>query len=222
MSSHNLPQALIFDFDGVLVNSVEIKTNAFAELYRAYGEVVVSKVMEHHLANGGISRFEKLRHYHREFLSQTLTDRKFKELEAEFSSLVVEQVVSAPEIQGASDMIEYFFSVVPMGINSGTPQSELEKILNRRKWSNYFQIVCGSPATKVKNLHDLLEHLKVEPARSLFLGDAPADYESAQITGIKFLAISPTGESELLRRYPYLDWCRNLVDAKQWIEEREW
>ena len=57
-------ELLIFDFDGVLANSVEVKTRAFALLYKPYGEKVVEKVLEHHTANEGISRFDKISYYH--------------------------------------------------------------------------------------------------------------------------------------------------------------
>jgi len=45
---------LIFDFDGVLADSVEVKTEAFALLYKPYGQKVVEKVVSHHRDNGGI------------------------------------------------------------------------------------------------------------------------------------------------------------------------
>ena len=41
-------QAIIFDFDGVLVESVDIKTQAFAGLYQSYGETIVGKVVRYH------------------------------------------------------------------------------------------------------------------------------------------------------------------------------
>ena len=49
----------IFDFDGVLVDSVDIKTNAFKALFMEYGDDVVRKVVKFHLQNGGVSRLEK-------------------------------------------------------------------------------------------------------------------------------------------------------------------
>ena len=52
-------KAIIFDFDGVIAESVNVKTEAFASLYEPYGKDVVNKVEQHHLANGGVSRFEK-------------------------------------------------------------------------------------------------------------------------------------------------------------------
>jgi len=62
-------KAIIFDFDGVIVESVQVKTDAFAEIYNPFGKEIVQKVVKHHKANGGISRFEKFELYHRNFLA---------------------------------------------------------------------------------------------------------------------------------------------------------
>ena len=48
------PQIIFFDFDGVLVESVEIKNHAFRTLYAEHGEDVVQKVLVHHTENGGL------------------------------------------------------------------------------------------------------------------------------------------------------------------------
>ena len=60
----NRIKAIIFDYDGVIAESVNVKTEAFAEMYKPYGESILKKVVSHHEANGGISRFEKFRIYH--------------------------------------------------------------------------------------------------------------------------------------------------------------
>ena len=61
-------KAIIFDFDGVILESLEIKTNAFKKLYKSYGTDIVDKVAIHHLENGGVSRYEKFKIYHNQFL----------------------------------------------------------------------------------------------------------------------------------------------------------
>ena len=63
---------IIFDFDGVLVDSVEIKTNAFAFIYKEYGDDIVDKVIYHHRLNGGMSRYKKFEYYHDTLLNYKL------------------------------------------------------------------------------------------------------------------------------------------------------
>ena len=55
-------EAIFFDFDGVLVESVDIKTTAFARLYAGHGEPVADAVVAYHRQNMGTSRFVKFRY----------------------------------------------------------------------------------------------------------------------------------------------------------------
>ena len=64
-------KGIIFDFDGVIAESVQVKSDSFAALYKPYGLDIVKKVVEHHEANGGMSRFYKFRLYHESFLNQS-------------------------------------------------------------------------------------------------------------------------------------------------------
>ena len=61
--------AIIFDFDGVVLESLNVKTNAFKKLYEPYGSDISKKVVEHHLENGGVSRFDKIKFYHNIFFT---------------------------------------------------------------------------------------------------------------------------------------------------------
>lgn len=51
-------KAIFWDFDGVIAESVNVKTEAFYNLYLPYGIEIAEKVRRHHLDNGGMSRFE--------------------------------------------------------------------------------------------------------------------------------------------------------------------
>ena len=99
-------KAIIFDFDGVLVDSVHIKTLAFAKLYESHGEDVVHKVIQFHEQNGGVTRIEKFKYYHKNFLGKTLSDGELDSLCKSFSSIVEDEVVKAPWINGAQSFFE--------------------------------------------------------------------------------------------------------------------
>ena len=76
---YNNIKAIIFDFDGVISESVNVKTKTFAKLYLKYGKEISEKVVDHHLLNGGISRFVKFQLYHEKFLGIKLNNQQIKE-----------------------------------------------------------------------------------------------------------------------------------------------
>ena len=65
---------IFFDFDGVILDSVDCKTQAFENMYSKYGNDITKKVKKYHLDNGGVSRFEKFRFWHKEYLGISLNE----------------------------------------------------------------------------------------------------------------------------------------------------
>ena len=89
-------KGIIFDFDGVIAQSIDAKTDAFMNLYAPYGTCIVRKVVEYHEANGGMSRFEKIKYFHETFLNQSINEKEIVDLANQFSKLVIEKVIEAP------------------------------------------------------------------------------------------------------------------------------
>ena len=112
-------KAIIFDFDGVITESVQLKTEAFAEMYKPYGESVVKNVIKHHIENGGISRFEKFRLYHKEFLDIDLTEKEINFMGKTFSDLVLNKVIAAPYVRGSYEFISEHNEDYDFFISSG-------------------------------------------------------------------------------------------------------
>jgi len=180
--------AVIFDFDGVIVESVDVKTRAFAALYAPYGPEVVARVVAYHLDHGGISRFEKFRHFHREFLGTPLSIEEETSLGVRFSALVEDAVVASPWVPGAREFLECYHREISLFVASGTPDTELKRIIAGRFMADYFVAVHGAPATKSKIIARILRERKFQAQRVLMVGDSKADYEGANSTGVRFLA----------------------------------
>ncbi len=181
-------QAIIFDFDGVVVESGKIKTQAFAELYRRHGEDIVARVVQFHTQNGGMSRYRKFRHFQQHFLNQPpLTEAEEKELDRRFSELVVEAVVAAEAVPGAIELIRQQAGRIPLFVASGTPETELKVIVERRGLTPYFKAVRGAPALKSTIIAEILSAYALKPQSVLMIGDAIADLEGAQANGTAFL-----------------------------------
>ena len=181
-------QAIIFDFDGVVVESGKIKTQAFAELYRPYGADIVAAVVQLHTQNGGMSRYRKFRHFQEHFLNKPpLTEKEEKQLDIRFSELVVEAVIAAEAVPGAIELIRQQSQKIPLFVASGTPEVELKVIVERRGLTPYFTAVRGAPALKKTILAEILSAHNLKPETVLMIGDAMADLEGAQANNTAFL-----------------------------------
>ncbi len=180
-------EVLFLDFDGVIVESADIKTAAFRALYRDYGEAVVEQAVAHHMANGGISRRKKIRHCHKMLLDVSLNETELDALSHHFSRLVEDAVVNAPLVKGADTFLASNRPVRPMYVVSGTPEEELTRIVARRSLGDYFSGVHGSPREKPVIIRSILSELNVTPARCLFIGDARTDHDAAMECGIPFI-----------------------------------
>ena len=181
-------KAIIFDFDGVLVESLDIKTVAFARLFETEGEDVVQQVVAYHRAHGGVSRHEKFRYYYRELLKRELTDERFQELCSCFSELVLQGVVASPYVPGAREFLEAHAQELPCFVTSATPEPELREIIRIRGMEQYFKRVYGAPKTKADAVAEILIQEGIASADILYVGDALADYDAAMANGIHFVA----------------------------------
>lgn len=183
--------AIIFDFDGVLVESVDVKTKAFASLYSEYGPDVVEKVIAYHLEHGGISRFRKFKHFHSTFLGQELIADDEARLGRRFAEIVEDAVVASPWVGGASEFLDAYCQEIPLFVASGTPDDELHRIVERRGMRRYFVSIHGSPATKREIIRRIVTEHGFRKERVLMVGDSMTDYQGAVEAGVAFLARTP-------------------------------
>ena len=179
--------ALFFDFDGVLVESAEIKTQAFRALYAEYGDDVIAEVVAHHGEHEGISRVEKIHYCHKEFLGEDLSEADLGMWAVQYSNAVVDAVVDCPGVPGSINLLKRNLGARKMFVVSGTPQTELRDVVERRGMTHFFDAVCGSPRRKEPIVEELLAQFDLAANRCLFIGDAMTDYRAAQATGLDFI-----------------------------------
>lgn len=200
-------KVFFFDFDGVIVDSLDIKTKAFGELFSVYGREISGKAMDYHLNNGGVSRYDKFRYYYKNFLGKNIDKKIISRLDKGYSRLVVKKVIAAPYIKGALTFIKSLRRKKKVCfIISGTPQKEIRHILKCRKIDRLFEDALGSPANKTDNLKKLIDKRKINPMEAVFFGDAKSDYQAAKKNNVFFVRIVRNRKSELysLSRVPKL------------------
>jgi phosphoglycolate phosphatase-like HAD superfamily hydrolase len=180
-------KAIIFDFDGVILESGNIKTEAFLELFSAYPQHRAA-ILNYHLANLGLSRFDKFDWIYRELLGQPLGEVERTQLGDSFSAIVLDKVLNCPFVPGALETLQALCGRIPMFIASGTPQAELDLIVERRGLAQYFDRVWGSPSKKGQIIEQVLERQNLPSEQVLFIGDGSSDYEAATQSGLLFIA----------------------------------
>lgn len=181
-------KAIVFDFDGVITESMDIKTQAFAHLFRNYSEDIVKKVIKLHLDNGGMSRYKKFRIIYREYLNRHLNTDEEERLGRKFSEFCFSKLITCPYVKGAREFLEANYDKYMLFIVSGTPHDEINHLVNRRQLRKYFKGVWGTPGTKSELLKMILERYDLKPSQVVFVGDAPTDYGGAKDQGIRFIA----------------------------------
>lgn len=183
------PQALFFDFDGVLVDSTRIKTSAFRELFSDFDEQYILRILDHHRQHGGISRVDKIKYAFEQIMNVPLSEEDHLEYAQRYSEIVVENVIRADWVRGAEEYLELMHDKVPIFVISGTPDDELRHVVEKRHMSHYFKEILGSPVKKPAHVNNLLTIYGLQPERSVFIGDALTDYDAAIETGLHFIGI---------------------------------
>jgi len=184
-------QAVFWDFDGVVLDSVDVKTRAFARMFSAYGPDIEKAVVDYHLDHGGVSRYDKFRHYYTMLLHKPVNEDELQALGDKFSDLALDEVLKTPFIPGALETLDELLNRgIPAFVVSGTPEEEVRHIVQMRQLSKYFVEVHGSPRNKVVIINDILTKNGYDASECLFLGDAMTDYDAAIATGICFCGVS--------------------------------
>jgi phosphoglycolate phosphatase-like HAD superfamily hydrolase len=201
-------KVIIFDFDGVIADSVNVKTLAFAELYESHGYKIKNKVVDHHNANGGMSRFEKFKLYQEEFLGLNVTDDEIQNLAERFSTLVVNKVINSPYVNGSSQFISKHSKTMRQYISSGTPQDEMRYIAKEKGIDTYFQAIYGSPKGKDLHVKEILHHEGVKSSEVVFVGDAESDRQAAHLNDLYFIGVENS----------HIDFSKELYSIKDLSE----
>lgn len=179
-------KAIIFDFDGVICESVEVKTEAFKKLFHDY-PTHLKRIISFHIANGGMSRFEKFKVIYSDFLKKELSEEKSKELGEKFTKYCYAEVIKAPLVKGAKVFLNKYYRKLSLLVVSGTPQEEMVSLIKDKKLSKFFKVVYGSPMSKYAAIAEIMGKYGWRSDEIIFVGDSINDYEGAKQAGIGFI-----------------------------------
>jgi phosphoglycolate phosphatase-like HAD superfamily hydrolase len=186
--------AVIFDFDGVIVESTDIKTAAFRALFADHPGHV-DAVESLHRRYEGVNRSIKFEMIFRDILRRELDAATQADLGRRYGELVVDQVVGCPAVGGVPEVLEALGRHVPLVVVSSTPHGELERIVARRDLVRYFRAVRGAPPGKAVAIGDVVATFGWSASRVVMVGDTSADMEAARDNGVSFVGRVASGRT---------------------------
>ncbi len=177
---------IFWDFDGVIKESVDVKTHAYSTLFEHFGVELGERVREHHESHGGLSRFEKLPLY-LEWAGEAPCTLLVQQYCDQFARLVVDKVINSPWVSGVEEYLRGNVHRQLFVLVSATPQQELDKILMALNLNECFVGVFGAPVDKKDAISHFLDCAAIDSRDCLMIGDAREDFQAAQANGVSFL-----------------------------------
>ncbi|NDV91699.1 HAD hydrolase-like protein [Alteromonas sp. 345S023] len=193
-------QTLIFDCDGVILNSNKVKTEAFYNSVVSYGRDGAQALVNYHIEYGGVSRFKKFDYFFEHILGRKASELEFNAVLEKYAEEVRRGLLSCDIAEGLSELRELTTESTWL-VASGGAQEELRDIFDKRDLTKFFAGgIYGSPTAKdiIVEQQLLADNIQL-PA--LFIGDSRFDHIVAKQFDLDFLFVTDWSEFVSLSDY---------------------
>ncbi|MDF3864452.1 HAD hydrolase-like protein [Pseudomonas denitrificans (nom. rej.)] len=204
-------KTLIFDCDGVILDSNKVKTQAFFTTALPYGEAAAIALVDYHTANGGISRYRKFEYFLSHIVGRDIDEVALQQLLVAYSSEVHKGLRECQCADGLAEL-RGFTEGSRWLVASGGDQQELRELFRERGLADLFDGgIFGSPDNKIDILQREVDSANIQlPA--LFIGDSRYDHVAASHFDMGFVFVQGWTEFE-----GYIEYCEQhglkIVDS---------
>jgi HAD superfamily hydrolase (TIGR01509 family) len=184
-------QALIFDFDGLILDTESPEVGLWQDLYTQYGQEFPVDEWVRIVVGSTVANFNPLARLER--LTGIPVDQLVRQEEVIRSRQT--QLDSLPPLPGVADMIH---AAHPLGLRlavaSSSPHSWVDGALKRLGFYDQFDtVICREDAPRLKPHPDLflaaLTFLHVRPEAAVALEDSPNGVRAAQAAGLRVVGV---------------------------------
>lgn len=184
---------ILWDFDGVILDSMEVRDFGFKEIFKNFTDDQVSRLITYHRENGGLSRYVKIRYFFEIILNKEITDEEVHNWASKFSEIMRVELTNPKNlIHDALNFIKNNYKTYNFHIVSGSDQDELRFLCKELKIATYFLSIHGSPTAKNELVRELLNLHDYDIEKTCLIGDSINDYEAAEFNAIPFYGYNNT------------------------------
>jgi phosphoglycolate phosphatase-like HAD superfamily hydrolase len=180
-------KVFFWDFDGVLMNSNEVRDRGFIEVLSEFPQNEVDQLLAFHRKNGGLSRYVKFRYFFEEVRGKSITEEQINELAERFSNIMKRLLVDERLlIDETIAFIKSKYHHHSMHIVSGSDGNELRFLCKALQIDKYFISINGSPTPKKQLVSEVISEFRYNKKDCLLIGDSINDLEAAKENKIAF------------------------------------
>lgn len=194
--------SLVFDCDGVVLDSNKVRAQAFYNCALPYGEQHAVALRNYHILHGGVSRYVKFEVLLRDMVGLPVTKEAMKTLLHNFTTEATKGLLKCDIAPGLKELRE----ATPQAnwiLVSGADQNELREVFAMRGIADWFDGgIFGSPLDKDEILaRELAGGNCHQPG--IFFGDSRYDHQAATRAGLDFVFLSEWTDME-----GWQDYCK--------------
>lgn len=180
-------KTILWDFDGVILNSMKIKGDGFIELFKECNARDLKELEKYHYAHGGVSRFEKIQYFYNEILKKDISQKKILKLAEQFANIIEKKIFDKKNlIQESLLFIQKNYQKYNFHIVSGAEEKELNHLCKEFEIDKYFLSIHGSPTKKSILIKNIVQKYDYNMGETIMIGDAITDYDAALKNHIQF------------------------------------
>jgi phosphoglycolate phosphatase-like HAD superfamily hydrolase len=179
-------RAIIFDFDGVILDSNDVKTDVFRQVFGRFPEHAAA-MMAYHQAHVSQSRYAKFTHLVEQRLGRPGDRELIEQLADDFAARARERLERCAFVPGARELLEEMSARVPLYLASVTPEPELLHLLGVHDIRRHFTRVFGCPPWTKPGAVGAIVEAHGGPAGLALIGDSAGDQRAAAAHGVEFI-----------------------------------
>ncbi len=186
-------KVILWDFDGVLMDSMPVRNRGFEIVLSSYPQHEVEQLLIYHRQNGGLSRYVKFKYFFEQIRKEQITSTQMNSLASEFSEVMRKELVNSELLIDESvEYVKQNYRKFMMHVVSGSDQTELRYLCEVLGLKNYFESINGSPTPKKELVHSILNSNRYTPEEVVMIGDSMNDFDAAFLHGVDFYGYNNT------------------------------
>jgi HAD superfamily hydrolase (TIGR01549 family) len=197
---------MVFDFDGVIIDSTEVKVDEYRNLFSQFtkNEATLNEIINIYRNSAGIPRETTLKKVFKEVLGKTLSNQEVENLSLDYSKQIFQRLEAIEPLKG---FLEYLtiHKKINKHIISGAPNSDVSYLIKKLNITKHFKSIKGGPLNKKNEITNIRKLAKVKAKDIVYFGDQNNDYIAAKSAGVGFIGINAGSNLDTMECKKFLD-----------------